>query len=170
MQGNKKVDKYILRSLFVFGIGLLTFVLRKPPIKDWLLVYLWNAVTNGIIDKVIVSYKIVQYPTRQFPKLFKTNILFDYLLYPTMTIVYNQFTDKDRPSIIFLKLFYFTIPMLLIELWAERKTSLIEFKRSWKWYHSFISLNVKSLVTRLWIGWVRKVAEKQKIQESTNIN
>lgn len=156
MQGNKIIDKNILRGFFVLGIGLLTLVLRKPPIKDWLLVYLWNAVTNGIIDKIVVSYNTVKYPTRLLPKIFKINFLFDYLLYPTMTVIFNQLTEKDhKPFIIFIKLFCFTIPMILVELWAERKTGLIKFKKGWKWYHSFISLNVKSLVTRLWIGWVR---------------
>ncbi|MGO4886127.1 CBO0543 family protein [Anaerobacillus sp. MEB173] len=157
------VDKFILLSLLVLGFCLLPFVLRKPPIKDWLLVFLWNAVTNGIIDKIVVSYKTVKYPVRLLPKIFKTNILFDFLLYPIMTIIYNQLTEKDKPFFLFIKLFIFTIPMILIELLAERKTGLIKFKRGWKWYHSFISLNIKSLLTRLWIGWVRKIEESQKV-------
>ncbi|MBU8907512.1 hypothetical protein KH400_12930 [Desertibacillus haloalkaliphilus] len=156
-----KIDKGILGSLLAFGFVLLPIMLRKPPIKDWLLVFLWNAVTNGIIDKVVVSYNTVKYPVRLLPKMFKTNILFDFLLYPVVTIIYNQLTEKDKPLVIFLKLFYFTIPMILIELYAERKTGLIKFKRGWRWYHSFISLNIKSLLTRLWIGWVRKLAERQ---------
>ncbi|MDE5414303.1 CBO0543 family protein [Alkalihalobacterium chitinilyticum] len=164
MWGNKKLDKFILGTLFVVGIGLLPLALRKRPIKDWLLVFLWNAATNGIIDNFVVTYNTVKYPTRLLPKVFKINILFDFLLYPTMTMFYNQFTEKDnKPLTIFLKLLCFTIPMILIELWAERNTGLIKFKRSWKWYHSFISLNVKSLVTRLWIGLVRKMEEKQKM-------
>ncbi|WP_312889164.1 CBO0543 family protein [Desertibacillus haloalkaliphilus] len=161
MMKRNKIDKGILGSLLAFGFVLLPIMLRKPPIKDWLLVFLWNAVTNGIIDKVVVSYNTVKYPVRLLPKMFKTNILFDFLLYPVVTIIYNQLTEKDKPLVIFLKLFYFTIPMILIELYAERKTGLIKFKRGWRWYHSFISLNIKSLLTRLWIGWVRKLAERQ---------
>lgn len=152
----------LLQCLLILGFSLLPFFLRKPPIKDWLLVFLWNAVTNGIIDKLIVSYKTVKYPVRLLPDMFKTNILFDFLLYPIITIAYNQLTIKDKTLGIFIKVFYFTIPMILIELWAERKTGLIKFQRAWKWYHSFISLSIKSLLTRLWIGWVRKVDEKQK--------
>ncbi|WP_062048262.1 CBO0543 family protein [Bacillus sp. JCM 19034] len=161
MNGNKTKDKFILRALFVLGIGLLPIVFRKPPIKDWLLVFLWNAFTNGFIDTVVVSHKVVKYPVRLLPKIFKTNILFDFLLYPIMTVVYNRFTARDKPLIIFLKLFCLTIPMVLIELWAERKTGLIKFKRGWEWYHSFISLTIKSLLTRLWISWVRKMEGKQ---------
>lgn len=167
MQGNKTVDTFILRSLLVFGTGLLVMVLRKPPIKEWLLVFLFNASTNGLLDKLIVSYNNkLKYPTRLLPKIFKINILFDYLLYPTLTIVYNQLTAHDKPLKIFLKLFYFTIPVILVEFWAEQKTGLIKFRRGWKWYHSFLSLTIKSLFTRLIIGWVRKVGNKQNFGDS----
>lgn len=166
MQGNKTADRFILRGLLVLGTGLLVMVLRKPPIKEWLMVFLLNAVTNGLLDKVIVSINKLKYPTRLLPKIFKTNILFDYLLYPTLTIVYNQATANDKPFKAFLKLFYLTLPVIFIELWAERKTGLIKFQKGWKWYHSFIGLTLKSLTTRLWIQWIRRIENKQNIGDS----
>lgn len=111
---------------FVF---LIIILFRKPPIKDWVIVYLYNAVTNGIIDNFVTSYKIVKYPVRFFPKIFKTHILFDFLIYPTFTIHYNQITEKDKPFAIFYKLLYFTVPMFFIEYWAVRKTNLIKWEK-----------------------------------------
>lgn len=166
MQGNKTIDRLILRGLLVFGTGLLVIILRKPPIKEWILVFLFNAGTNGILDRLIVSYNKLKYPTRLLPDKFRINILFDYLLYPTLTIIYNQLTVNDKPFKAILKVFYFTIPIILVEFWAERKTSLIRFKKGWKLYHSFISLTIKSLFTRLWIQWIRRVENKQNIRDS----
>lgn len=163
---NKTVDQWILRGLFVFGISLFAFLLRRPPIKDWLLVFLMNAVTNGIIDKVLVFYRILEYPTRVFPKIFHIHTLFDYLLYPTVTVAYNQLTAKDKPIIIFFKLFLFTIPIILIETWAKKNTGLIKYKKGWRWYHSFISLSLKTLLTRGWMEWIRRMDDKQKLAKA----
>lgn len=159
----RKFDKNFLRvSLIINLIVLLPIIFRKPPIKDWLLVYLFNAVTNSIADNFLSAYKIVKYPVRFFPKVFKTHILFDFLIYPTFTILYNQATSKDRPFAIFYKLFFFTIPMFLVELWAVKKTGLIKWNKGWKWYHTLISVTIKSLTTRLLIGVVRGIARKQE--------
>jgi hypothetical protein len=59
---------------------------------------------------------------------------------------------KDKPFASFYKLFYFTIPMFFVEFWAVRKTDLIKWNKGWKWYHTFISITIKSLCTRLFIG------------------
>ena len=50
--------------MLIIGLGMLPFLFRKPPIKDWLLAYAFNALTNGIIDKFIVSHGLLRYPTR----------------------------------------------------------------------------------------------------------
>ncbi|SDI28964.1 CBO0543 family protein [Alteribacillus bidgolensis] len=161
MNKNNKRDELFLGGLLVLGLGILPFIFRKPPIKDWLLVYLWNAVTNIIIDHCIVSADIVRYPIRLLPKTFKSNVLFDFLLYPAMTIAYNQKTKDDKFITSLFKLLIYIVPMTIIEELAEKKTKLITFKKGWKWYHSFFSLYIKSLLDRLWIKWVRRTEEKQ---------
>jgi hypothetical protein len=159
----KKYNRVVLHLLTVVTSGSLLFLLfRKPPIKDWLLVYLFNAVTNGIIDNFITSYKIVKYPVRYFPKVFKTHILFDFLIYPTFTILYNQVTEKDKPMAILYKLFLFTVPASIIEYLAVKKTNLVEWDKGWKWYHTIVSVTFKSLVTRGVIGLIRQIAKKQQ--------
>ncbi|WP_332695080.1 CBO0543 family protein [Halalkalibacter lacteus] len=130
--------------------------------KDWILVYVYNAVTNGIIDKMIVKRNIVQYPVRLLPKLFNIHILFDFFVYPTITVMYNQITYKNKPLLIFYKLLYFTIPMLLLELWAEKKTDLIKWNKGWKWYHTLITITIKSSITRSVIGLVRYLRQRRK--------
>ncbi|MFP3727614.1 CBO0543 family protein [Priestia filamentosa] len=165
MKGNKS-DKRFLRVLCILNlVFLIPIILRKPPIKDWIVVYLFNAVTNGIIDKLLTSYNIVKYPVRFVPKIFNIHILFDFLLYPTFTILYNQVTMKDKPFAIFYKLLFLITPAFLIEVWAVSKTHLIKWKKGWNWYHTFISIMFKSLLTRSFIGIIRKISEKQKIRE-----
>ncbi|GKU84865.1 CBO0543 family protein [Niallia sp. NCCP-28] len=157
-------EKFLWWSLIINLIVVFTIICRKPPIKDWLLVYLFNALTNGIIDSFLSAYKIVKYPVRFFPKVFKTHILFDFLIYPTFTILYNQMTKNDKLFTIFYKLFYFTIPMFLVEFWAVKRTGLIKWNKGWKWYHTLMGVTLKSFSTRLFIGGVRKIEKKQEMR------
>lgn len=158
-----KFEKSFLRVVFIINlIAVIPIIMRKPPIKDWVLVYLFNAVTNCFIDNYLTERGTVKYPIRFLPKRFKTHILFDFLIYPTLTVLYNQITMKDKLFSVIIKTFYFTIPMFFIEFWAVRKTDLIKWNKGWKWYHTFISITIKSLMTRLIIGVIRVIDNRQK--------
>ncbi|MFB6465515.1 CBO0543 family protein [Cytobacillus sp. Hz8] len=161
-------QNFLQVNLILYLIILFIALFRKPPIKDWLLVYLFNAVTNGIADSILSAYKTVSYPIRFFPKIFKTHILFDYLIYPTVTVVYNQLTYKDKPFAIFYKVFLITIPMVLMEHWAVKRTKLIRWNKGWNWYYTFISISIKTLFTRLMIGMIRGISNLEK--KSTSLS
>lgn len=169
MRGNKFEHKFLLGAT---GISLITLFcslfFRKQSFKDWMVVYFYNGLTNGIIDNILGEHKIVKYPVHFFPKTFDTHLLFDYLIYPTFTVVYNQFTVKDRMSSIFLKLFLFITPAFFVELWAERKTNLIDWSKKWHWYHTYFGLIIKSLIARGFIALVRKIDDDELIKFKNN--
>ncbi|MQR89257.1 hypothetical protein GFV16_25705 [Bacillus megaterium] len=159
---NKKFEVKFLRVMLVIALGILPFLFRKPPIKDWLLAYVFNALTNGIIDKFIVTHGLLRYPTRLMKKQFRINVLFDFLLYPMISVMINQATYYDKGLKVLYKIMFFTIPMFFIELWAEKRTKLIEWKTGWMWYHTFTSVTLKSYLNRMLIGWIRKIEKKQE--------
>ncbi|MER2058370.1 MAG: CBO0543 family protein [Niallia sp.] len=157
MEKNKMEKRFLKGLLIVNLLILLPILYRKPPIRDWIIVFVYNAITNGLVDMILTSRKVIRYPVRFLPKIFKIHILFDFLIYPTFTVFYNQLTKRDKPFAVLYKLILFTIPFYFIELWAERKTKLIEWKKDWKWYYSFLSIIFKSLITRLVIEVLRKM-------------
>jgi hypothetical protein len=164
-----RIEKKLLLGILILNLGIiLPIIYRKSPIKDWFIVYLFNAVTNGIIDNALTKNNIIKYPNRLFPKIFDTHILFDLFLYPTFTILYNQMTAKDKPFAIIYKLFFITIPVFLIEFLAEKKTNLVEWTKKWRWYHSFFSIIIKSLLTRLIIAQIRRLDAMKKNSVSGN--
>ncbi|ADU29516.1 CBO0543 family protein [Evansella cellulosilytica] len=161
MKNNKSQRQFLLIAFILNLVLLVPLALRKPPVKDWVIVYLFNALTNGIIDNVLSKKKIIKYPIKLFPKIFDTHELFDFLLYPTFTILYNQITYKDKVGSIIYKLFLITTPAFFIELWATRNTDLVKWSKKWKWYHTYFSIILKSLFTRLIIGSIRGIESKQ---------
>jgi hypothetical protein len=79
-----------------------------------------------------------------------------------ISVMINQATYYDKGLKVLYKIVLFTIPMFFIELWAEKRTKLIEWKTGWMWYHTFTSVTLKSYLNRMLIGWIRKIEKKQE--------
>lgn len=151
------MSKVLLRVFFLLGLFALPVAFKKKPIKDWLIVYLITALSSTLLDIILVEKKFLSYPVRLFPKFFKIHIVFDLFLCPVVSVFYNQFTYKEK-SILRLvgKLFLFTIPQLGIEVLTGRYLKMVKWHKGWKWYHTFISMNIKYLSIRMFIELIRK--------------
>ncbi|MBB5171891.1 CBO0543 family protein [Texcoconibacillus texcoconensis] len=159
------MSKLILKLFLLTGLLLLPVAFKKKPVKDWLIVYLITALVSGITDHILVGKKLLSYPVRLLPRDFKYHILFDWLFCPLMSVFYNQFTYKDKSIFLVVgKLFLLTIPQLFIEVLAGRYFNMIRWKRGWKWYHTFITMNIKYVTIRVFMELIRKLSEKQKTE------
>ncbi|MGF2615804.1 hypothetical protein FZC84_06950 [Rossellomorea vietnamensis] len=156
----KKFEKKIL--VFLLGFGILSFmnILRKPPIKDWLIIFLVKGYISSILDKFVVKKGYIKYPVKLI-NLFDTSFIFDYLLFPISCVYYNFATFKKSWRTIFIRVLYFSIPMTIIEQWLEKKTNLIQYRKGWNWLFTFVSLNSTFLLVRVIISLVRRKAETE---------
>ncbi|MCD8503038.1 MAG: hypothetical protein LRY71_17025 [Bacillaceae bacterium] len=156
------MPKLFLKVFLLLGLVLTPIAFKQKGIKDWVIVYLLTAFVSGIIDHILVVKKILSYPVRFYPKMFKYQIVFDWLLCPVISVFFNQLTKNDKSVFqITAKLFLFTIPQLLIEVLSGRYLQLVRWKKGWKWYYTFITMNVKFLIVRAIVQFIRLVHEKQ---------
>ena len=51
----KQFEKKILTYIFLIGIGSFINLLRKPPIKDWLIIFLLKSYIASILDNLLVT-------------------------------------------------------------------------------------------------------------------
>jgi hypothetical protein len=150
-------DAKILRYLTYIGIICLPILFRKQPVKDWVLVYTLKAFYSGFVDSFLVANKKVYYPVRVFPKIFNIHIVFDLLLFPIACVFYNQVTYRSKIKEIIPKVFLFSIPITIIETFAERHTNLIKYKNNWNWFCSFLTLTFTFWLVRGTMGAIRKL-------------
>jgi hypothetical protein len=150
-------ERKILKYLLVGGLISIPFIFRKQPIKDWILVFCLKAFYSGYIDSFMVAKNKISYPVRYFPKIFNINVLFDLLLFPISCVIYNQLTYRSN----FVKSLYMalpiTIPMTIAEIWAEKNTKLLTYKKKWNWFYSFITLTFSLWLVRGTMAIIRKV-------------
>lgn len=151
----QSMEKNILRFLFIFGIVAFINLIRKPPVKDWLIVFLLKGFISSILDTLIVKKGFVKYPLTLL-KSVNISFEFDYLLYPIACVYYNQITKKSTIMGILIKSLFFSIPMTVTEHFLEKKTNLIKFKKGWTSFTSFWTLTTTFLLSRSIMALVRK--------------
>lgn len=156
-------EKNILRFLFIVGIVSFINLVRKPPTKEWLIIFLLKSYIASIFDNLFVKKGYIQYPVNLF-KTFDISVLFSYLLFPVTCIYFNQVTRNSNILGILGKCLLFSLPSAMAEHWIERKTNLISYKRSWTSVHSFLSIASTFLIVRFIMVLIRKTAKKQSGQ------
>ncbi|MFB5282667.1 CBO0543 family protein [Peribacillus sp. Hz7] len=153
-------EKNTIRLSFFIGIVSFLNLIRKPPLKDWLIIFLLKGYIASILDNILVKKGYLKYPVNLF-KSFDISVLFSYVIFPVMCIYFNQVTKKSNILGILTKCFIFTFPAVVAELWLEKNTKLITYKKSWTGIHSFISIASTFLIVRFLITLIRKSTEKQ---------
>lgn len=158
----KSAEKMTLWTLFIAGIFSFIYLLRKPPLKDWLMIFLLKGYMASILDNILVKRGYLKYPVTLF-KTFDISVLFSYVIFPVTCIYFNQVTKNSGLISIIFKSIFFSLPSALAEHWIEKKTDLIRYKRSWTSVHSFASIASTFLAVRFLMGGIRKLAEKEEI-------
>jgi hypothetical protein len=150
-------DRKILNLLTILGIaGSIFFLLRKKgDLKDWFLIFFIKTLVSTILDGPVIKTKYIKYPHRYFPKLFDSNIVFLYILFPLSCVMYNQFTYKMKPLISILSVILFSGPMTLFENWLERNTNLIKYRKGWNSYITFVVLSFTFMLVKGFIEGIR---------------
>lgn len=145
----------ILWSLLIIGIALLFFSLRKPPIKDMILIFLMTSYFTTFLGVLVVEEKMLEYPKNFLSNYFSSSLLYEYLLLPVICIYFYQATYHSRYSSIILKCALYTSVLTIIEVLLERNTELIEY-HTWTWVHTFISIFFLMLFIRMLMQLINK--------------
>lgn len=135
-------------------------VYKPKAKKDMLLVFFIKCFIASLLDDVVVKLGYVKYPTRFKPNLFRTSVLFDYLLFPVACMYYNLLTKDSNIIQSLIRLLYLTAPMTALELWLEKNTNLIKYKKSWNWKDTFWSLSASFLTVRGLMHIIRRFDRK----------
>jgi hypothetical protein len=159
----KKFEKNFLILLITIGIASFFNLIRKPPIKDWLIVFLLKSYIASILDNLAVKKGYIEYPYKLI-KNFDISVIFSYLIYPISCVYFNQTTKNSNLKGILAQCLLFSIPSTIAEHWIEKNTKLVKYKKSWTTMHSFFSIASTFLIVRFLMKPIRKSAEKQQLE------
>ncbi|MCY9661286.1 hypothetical protein P5G65_01395 [Paenibacillus chondroitinus] len=150
------MEKLLLRMLFLSCVAAVPFVLKRKNLLMLLIVFFAKGVLAVTLDSYFIKKKSIAYPARPFPKIFETNILYDFFFYPLLSVIWVRTTYNSKPAELMLRSLFFSVPMSLLQWALEKKTKLFKWN-SWTVLHTFASLNFTLFTIRGFVGLVRRL-------------
>jgi hypothetical protein len=141
------MEKTMIKGLFALCAVWFPFVIRKPSVKEMLIVFFAKGILSTLIDAYVVNTKKIKYPVRPFPKIFNTNILFDLVFFPLLSVIWVRQSYKDKLPGILLKSLTWSVPMSIAQWYMEKTTRLFKWKK-WSIFHTFASISFTLLTIR----------------------
>jgi hypothetical protein len=155
------MDRIILWAFLIIGMVLLFFSLRKPLIKDSVLVFLMKAYFSSFFGTIVAEANLIEYPVRFLGQYFETSIIFEYFLYPIMCVYFYQTSYRSSFLGIIVQCALYTAALTILEVLCEKYTNLIEYHR-WTWMYSFITIFILSFLVRMLMVLINKREQQLK--------
>lgn len=150
------MEKKLLNLLISLCIVSLPFLFRGPKMRENLLIFFSKGVIATLIDAYVVGTKRVEYPVRPLPKIFKTNIIYDVLFFPILSVIWVKISYNDNIFKILLKSLIFSVPMSLGQWYMENNSRLFKWNK-WSPLHTFGSVNFTLFTIRGFVGLLKKL-------------
>ncbi len=150
------MEKILLRILFASSLAAAPFILKRKNLLMYLTVFFSKCVLSSSIDSYFIKKGKISYPVRPFAKVFDTNILYDLLFYPLLSVIWVRSTYQSKPVELLTRSLYFSGPMTLLQWFLERKTDLFRWK-SWSVLHTFASINFTLFTIRGFVGLLKRI-------------
>jgi hypothetical protein len=162
------LERILLRTLFGACLASIPFVFKRKNLLMYLIIFFAKGVICSIIESFVIKTNKIGYPVRPFPKIFESNILYDLLFYPLLSVIWVRWSYNSKPWAIILKSLCFSVPMSIAQWIMEKTTNLFKWK-SWTIFDTFIYTNFTLFTIRGMVGIIRKFTEKN-IQAKINTN
>ncbi|PEQ84247.1 hypothetical protein CN481_23055 [Bacillus sp. AFS006103] len=161
------MEKKLLNLLTALCVISLPFLFKGSKMRESLVIFFSKGVLATLVDAYVVGTKRVEYPVRPFAKIFKTNIIYDILFFPLLSVVWIKISYNDKFWNILLKSLLFSVPMSVGQWYMEKNTKLFKWKK-WTALHTFGSVNFTLFTIRGFVGLIKlfdKFKNKRSITE-----
>ncbi|MDF2962248.1 MAG: hypothetical protein K0S39_3983 [Paenibacillus sp.] len=155
------MERLLLRILTVSSLAAVPFVFKRKNFLMYLTVFFAKGVLSTLLDSYFIKGKKIEYPIRPFSRFFDSNILYDLLFYPLLSVIWVRWTYNTKLYVTILRSLYFSVPMSIAQWALEKKTALFKWK-SWSVLHTFISINSTLFLIRGMVGLIRMFLQENK--------
>ncbi|WP_282172339.1 CBO0543 family protein [Cytobacillus firmus] len=150
------MEKKLLNLLLGLCIFSVPFLFKGKKMRETLVIFFSKGVLATLIDAYVVGTKRVEYPVRPFSRIFKTNLIYDILFFPLLSVIWVKISYNDNLRDIFLKSLIFSVPMSIAQWYFEKNTRLFKW-RKWSIFHTFGSVNFTLFTIRGFVGFIKKL-------------
>lgn len=157
------MEKILMRILFASSLAAAPFIMKRNNLLMYMTVFFAKCVLSSSLDSIFIKKGNISYPVRPFAKIFETNILYDLLFYPLLSVLWVRWSYQSKPLKLITRSLVFSGPMTLLQWFLERKTDLFRW-RSWSALHTFASLNFTLFTIRGFVGLLRRITPEINVR------
>jgi hypothetical protein len=158
--GSDLKDKTVLKIAVGVSFLLIPTLFRKPSAKFWIAQLFLNGVSNYALNIFLTKKRFIKYPIRFAPKDTQTQLVYDCLICPYISVWLSQYTRDASLVKISGASVLFALPQMLLEYWALRKTDLIKYGKNWSLPMTFLAILVAKLLGRSYSAISYKLIQK----------
>jgi hypothetical protein len=146
-----RIEYLIIFNAWIISAFLVVLSVPRDKIRDAFIIFLFKQMLTWFLGFMVVQYRLLEYPVREFAYAARNSFSFEYFIYPAMCVVFNMWFPKKRSLAI---LWYLLFPswMSTVEYFLEKYTKVIYYIR-WEWYYTWISLLITFYLTRQFYLW-----------------
>ncbi len=82
------MERRLLNLLNILCMVSLPYLFKGSKMRENLLVFFLKGVISILLDSYVVGTKKIAYPVRPFSKIFSTNIIYDLLFFPILSVIW----------------------------------------------------------------------------------
>jgi hypothetical protein len=161
------MEKKMLLGLFALCIVSLPFLFKGSKMRENLVIFFSKGILSTLLDAYVVGSKRIEYPVRPLPKIFKTNIIYDMLFFPLLSVIWVKQSYNDNLGKILLKSLTWSIPMSVGQWYLEKNSRLFKWKK-WSIFHTFGCCSFTLFTIRGFVALLRRL-DKLKMQKRGHI-
>ncbi|MEH7237641.1 CBO0543 family protein [Bacillus sp. JJ1562] len=144
---------YICYSCTIISLAFIP----KNKLREASIAFLFQQFVSWFLGLLAVELHLLEYPVREFPNVNGTSFLFEFLVYPVISVffcIYYPKTSTNWKKFIYISAF--CTAMTISEVIYEKYTDLINYVH-WDWYVSWISLYATLLLLWKFYKWYFKL-------------
>lgn len=151
---NINLELIISTVAALLALAALIILVDWRYFRDWVVVFLYKCLLDSLWGAAVINTGKIEYAFRQLPLYYEISLLFDYWVFPTLCILYNQITRERGIWPILYYAVLFSVVMTAIEYPLELYTNLIKYN-NWSWFTTFYTLTITFLSSRAFIAFYR---------------
>jgi hypothetical protein len=154
-----RIEYLIIFNAWIISAFLVVLSVPRDKIRDAFIIFLFKQMLTWFLGFMVVQYRLLEYPVREFAYAARNSFSFEYFIYPAICVVFSMWFPKKRSLAI---LWYLLFPswMSTVEYFLEKYTKVIHYIR-WEWYYTWISLLITFYLTRQFYLWFIRGNQKE---------
>lgn len=90
------MERIILIGIWIVTILLLIFTIPRNKIREAFVIFSFKQMLTWFFEFLVVQYKLIEYPVREFPYAARKSFSFEYFFYPAICCVFNVKFPEDK--------------------------------------------------------------------------